>query len=235
MNCRDCRDWLQRRLDARRLEPVDEVAEHLAECERCRGDVAAARVLLDGLESLPRVPPTRLRTASIAAAVAADRRRLRRRSKQRWLAGSLAGSLVAASFAAAAWIGLFRGPSPSPPSPAPQSPVPQDIAAAPEPSPQPPKEQAKDAAPPETDAPGSMAALTRTVAEKTRLQFNELLPKAALDVRLRLPQFEPGFDPGSLTAAGRSMAQAFHPVTDTTRQAFGFLARELPLRDVAKN
>src|SRR2546423_1857059 len=65
MNCPECQDLLQRRLDGAAPAPDAALERHLADCARCRERHQAARRLLEGLQALPQpVPP-----ANFAAAI----------------------------------------------------------------------------------------------------------------------------------------------------------------------
>lgn len=86
MNCHDCQEWLQRRLDGEAVEDAV-VAGHLADCADCRSRLDAAQRLLEGLRWLtPPQPAAGFAQRTLALVLAERRARLRRR----W-----AGSMVA--------------------------------------------------------------------------------------------------------------------------------------------
>jgi predicted anti-sigma-YlaC factor YlaD len=82
MNCHDCEELLQQRLDG--LAGADDpgLAEHLAECPRCRQLHQAAGRLEEGLACLPRPePPARLGSAIVRQVLAQRRQHLRWRQR----------------------------------------------------------------------------------------------------------------------------------------------------------
>jgi hypothetical protein len=221
MKCRECHDLLQRCLDERRIAPSPEMREHLRECEACRRNVAAAHVLLGGLTAFGKPETTTLMTASIAAAVKADRQARRRRATYRWYAISgLAACLML--FFGMGWLAPTAKTKDAP------------IAKNPEPPPA-TAELVQRAG----DAQKSVALLTKSVAEGAKSRVHAFLPeKGSLDVNLpKLPEFDEPFDPAaqSLKQAGLSVAHSFEPVTQTTMRAFGFFAREMPVIEFSKN
>ena len=119
MNCHDCEELLQRRLDdARRgvrySEPSGsvpgalELDRHLAECQACRRTHAAAGLLLEGLESLPDVSPPIDFAWQTTAAVLRDRMRRRQKMHRR----VLVTAALAASILLMAWLGNAWLPQP---------------------------------------------------------------------------------------------------------------------------
>jgi hypothetical protein len=80
MNCLECQEVLQRRLDGE--PPGDRAAldEHLAGCAECRQRYGAAQRLVEGLRALqPLAPPTDLASRTAARVLRDRRRRLLRR------------------------------------------------------------------------------------------------------------------------------------------------------------
>lgn len=222
MNCRECQNWLQESLDEGRIAVSVEVQAHVAECEACRSDVAAARILLDGLTSFAKPETTKLMTASIAAAVAVDRIDQRRRSTFRWrITATLAASLMAIFL-----VSMF---------PRVWGTKPEAVVKVTEPKQQPAVEFTQRT----EDAQKAVASLTRSVTETTKSRLSALLPEKGT-FAIELPTF-PGFDEPldpaakSLKTAGLTVAHAFDPVANTTVQAFGFFAREMPVADYSKN
>src|SRR5947209_5444398 len=95
MNCLECQDLLQRRLDGESNIFSPALEQHLAECSFCGGLHACAQVLLDGLQalSIPQCPPNL--TRRLTELVLADRRqRLRRRRLRLMFGGPLAASVL---------------------------------------------------------------------------------------------------------------------------------------------
>lgn len=220
MNCRECRERLQQSLDDRQLAPSLEMGEHLRECQACRGDIAAARVLLGGLSELAKPQTSRLLTASIAASIIADRQARRRRSTYRWYAtATLAACLLL--LLGMGTLGPLWKTSITPV--AKKREKQSDIALV---------QRAED-------AQKAVASLTRSVTENTKSRLNVFLPdRGALDVSLpALPGLDEPLDPAaqSLKQAGLSVAHSLEPIAHTTARAFDFFAREMPVLDLSKN
>src|SRR5262249_3965595 len=79
MNCPECQDLLQYRLDGRAPHDPVPVEPHLAGCADCREWYSAAGRLEDGLRLLtPPAPPSGLTDRVVALALADRRRRARR-------------------------------------------------------------------------------------------------------------------------------------------------------------
>ena len=57
MNCLECQDLLQRRLDGETVPGSAALEQHLAGCQSCRHTHAAGALLLEGLKELPPSPP----------------------------------------------------------------------------------------------------------------------------------------------------------------------------------
>jgi hypothetical protein len=103
MNCHDCQELLQRRLDGEAV--TDAAAQHLESCAECRALFAAARRLEEGLRLLvpPAVPPG-FAGRTVGRMVAVRRTRLR----WRWAAAAA----LAASVLLGAWWIWDRTPAP---------------------------------------------------------------------------------------------------------------------------
>ena len=54
MNCLECQNLLQQRLDGDRIAESDALEQHLNQCAGCRDQHTASLRLLDGLKELPR-------------------------------------------------------------------------------------------------------------------------------------------------------------------------------------
>src|SRR5271166_2631567 len=72
MNCPECLELLQRRLDRVPIAPDTALEQHLAQCPLCRERHLAARRLLDALQGAPpSVPPAGLASRVVATALRA--------------------------------------------------------------------------------------------------------------------------------------------------------------------
>ena len=74
MNCLECQELLQQRLDGERIAATEAFDRHLNECAACREQHAAAVRLLDGIKQLPKVALAANFAQSIVAQVMRDRR-----------------------------------------------------------------------------------------------------------------------------------------------------------------
>jgi hypothetical protein len=224
MNCRECEEWLQESLDVGNVPMTADATAHLADCESCRRNVAAARVLLDGISQLSRPETSRLMTSSIAAAVAADKIERKRRSTYRWASTAVLAASILMLFGFGAFSSFFRS-------------QPTVVAVVPV-VPNMPEKPAEQLARGAEDAQNAVRSLSRSMAESTKSRFNALLAESKARVAsLPPPQAKEELDPAaqSLKNAGLNMAQTFEPVTISTARALDFFAREIPYVDFSKN
>ena len=226
MNCRECQDQLQACLDEGRLMVSSEMHEHGRDCEACRRDVAAARVLLGGLASVAKPEASKLMTASITAAIRADYVARRRRSTYRWYATAGLAACLLVLFGMGWLAPLWQATAPQ-------------VAVRPDLKRPAPALPASELALRAEDAKKAVASLTRSVAETTKSRVSSFLPEPrSLEVSLpALPEFDEPLDPAakSLRQAGLSVAHSLDPVAQTTARAFGFFAREMPVLDFNKD
>jgi hypothetical protein len=98
MNCPECQELLQRRLDGEPLLDRTELNQHLAACPECRERHAAAGLLEEGLRLLPRpTPPAHLAQRTAEQLIRDRLMRLRRRRV--WASLALAASVLLAALA----------------------------------------------------------------------------------------------------------------------------------------
>jgi hypothetical protein len=212
MNCRDCHDLLQERLDGAAGDPAA-LDRHLKECPECAALAAAADRLAGALPLLaPPAPPSYL-AARIVQRVAQDRR-ARRHKRRRWAsAGTLA---VAASLLVAIGLRAWR--------PAPPGPAPQPQAAKVEPAPAGPDTLRESVA----QARSAVAALTGRTADEAVARTRVLLPdlgRPSLEEIDLAPPLEGTAPP--LREAGQSVSAGLAPVADFSRRAVGQFLRDL--------
>jgi hypothetical protein len=219
MNCLECQDDLQRRLDGGHGGDDKGLEQHLAACASCRETHAAALRLQQGLRQLRRlVPPADLGTR-IAAAVLKDRAHRRGRMTRRlYLTAALAASvfvmlLLSYSLHNRTEPTGVRGPYVAQPKPH---------------VPQPPADKSGD----------ERQARSDSLVERTRDQLNVLIP-AIIDPDVRVDELPSvaeleSLDPAaqSLKQAGREVTASLQSVTRSARQAFDYFTRELPVPDV---
>src|SRR5687767_12596699 len=95
MSCRDVRNRVQRLLDGEPFDPPADERAHLDLCPACRRELAAARLLLDGVRGLPPAPPVTRPAEQLVALIQTDREVRRRRVWYRWYATvALAASVL---------------------------------------------------------------------------------------------------------------------------------------------
>jgi hypothetical protein len=212
MNCRDCHDLLQARLDGAADAP-EALQRHLKECPECAALAGAADRLATGLRLLaPPAPPADL-ASRIVGRVVQDRR-ARRHRRRRWAsAGTLA---VAASLLLAIGLRVWRpGPQGPPPPAGPQS-------ARVEPAPA----EAETLRESVAQAGSAMAALTGRTAEEAVARTKVLLPDVG-PPSLEEIDLSPPLEGAPLREAGQSVSAGLEPVADFSRRAVGQFLRDL--------
>ena len=112
MNCLECQELLQRRLDGERVSAPD-LEAHLSGCSACRRRHAAAGLLLSGLKGLPHVEPPGDLADEIVAAVLRDRVQRRIKMRRRvWQTAALAASIFLMAWAGDLWLPNHRPENP---------------------------------------------------------------------------------------------------------------------------
>ena len=95
MNCPECQDILQRRLDGATIAPDAALEQHLAQCTVCRERHAAARLLLTALKGAPGPVSSADLGARTLALVLRDRERRRLRLRRSvYVTAALAASIL---------------------------------------------------------------------------------------------------------------------------------------------
>jgi hypothetical protein len=213
MNCLQCQQLLQDRLDG--LPPTDTAGmnRHLADCPRCRGERSAAGRLEEGLRLLsPPMAPGRL-SDRIVSAVCDDQ--LRRRRVRRLVRLGLA---VAASLLLVLTMADHRRlPPVSFPPPKPQGPVVG----------RPPGPSLRQSV---AEASTAVVDLAGRTADQTVGQSRLLLPVVMAPPLETLPDpLAPMQTPmRSLREAGQGVSSGLEPVADSARRAFDMVLREIP-------
>ena len=220
MNCLECQDLLQRRLDGEPVPAGPAFDDHLAGCPSCREQHAAALGLLDALQARRKVTPPADLAQRIVAHVVRDREVRRRRMRLRLVYTAA----LAASVLLLLGIGYLWTPTPGP------APQPSQIAS--------PKDEPKKPALVEAkEPPRAVASLTERLADTTRDQMLVVLtaanPLDAVPLKPLSTDLEP-LDPAaqSLRQAGQGVTEGVQTVTRAGRQAFSYFVRELPMLDV---
>lgn len=237
MNCLECQDLLQRRLDGT-ASPAGEVEHHLSQCPSCREQFAAAGLLLEALKTIPRpvLPP--LFARAVAGAVLRDRVQRHRKMRRRLLlTAALAASVLLILLAGYLWLpGEPRGTDGGGPvadGGSKQHPVP------PRPLPTPPQPETKEPKRPATtpeEPRHALASLTERLADSTRDHATVLwtaanpmgeVPVEPLGAVADLEAFDPAKQ--SLRQASAEVRDGVQTVARSARRALDYFARELPV------
>lgn len=220
MNCLECQDILQRRLDGEAVDALVGLNTHLAECPECRLVHQTAQLLVDNLphHKMP-VPPAVLTRRIVNRVLADQKNRLAsRRLMVRYLA--LAASLLLAVLAGLYWLPLFNSAKKEQ----------QQLVQRDEPAPS--LEKSVE------DARQAVASLT----EKSKDQVRALLSVAnpmENNAGVQLPDLaamEQPLEPAaeSLRHTGHGVTEGLQTVASSTQRAFAYFFREFAPVDIGK-
>lgn len=238
MSCLEFLSWLQDWLDAPRLAPDEagpvapQAQEHLAHCQTCREQYAAARGLMQGVKGLPRVASPAEFTQRVVRRALADRAERRRFFVRRLkFTAVLAASILLMVIAGYIWV---PGPRKD-----------REPIALPSKSTEPvktPRDEPTQAAPAPLakvvdEAKEKVAALTGRLTETTLTHAKHLFAATpGLEINPMsvdaLPA-EPLDAAGPLREAGAEITADLRPVTRSARRAVDFLFRELSTFEVS--
>ena len=222
MNCLECQEFLQRRLDGAPVPDRTALDRHLAACPECRERHAAAALLLDGLRHLPRPQPAPDLADRTAAGVLHDHRARRLRLRL-WAGFALAASLLLAV------VGyLWLNPSHTEPPPLAKAPpkITTPAPAKPDPSLRASADEAREA----------LAALAGRFASKVAEEARALRGSTGAVEFVSLngvPHMAPLTHPLDATAeglrqGGRGAAIGMRTVGGSARRAFNYFLRKMP-------
>jgi hypothetical protein len=220
MNCLECLDLLQRRMDGETVSSAA-LSAHLACCPACRERFAAADLLREGLKPGPRVQPSPNFAAQMAARVLRDRAQRRRRLQRRlYVTATLAASVLVVFL-----ISYWNTPRQQVPGPI----VPvakQDDSDRPTPERSQPKPE---------DTRQALLRYSERIVGTTREHARVLLT-AANPLEQLPPGALPDLDPAaaSLLHASKDVTEGVQTVTHSARRAFDYFAREIPMWEPAK-
>ena len=220
MNCLECQERVQKRLDGTVLSSSPDLDQHLSQCADCRELHGAAQQLQEGLRRLPKPKAAADFAKSLAAQIMHDRRQRQDKMRSRViLTASLAASVLLILALAYWWL---PGAPPSDPSNKDQ------FAKDPPKKFVPPIPDVK--APKAPPAPQPFVGLPERMADATRDHAKVFLVAANLDAMDKLPAVHelPMLDPG-MREAGQEVSDGVRVVTRNARKAFDFFARELPM------
>lgn len=224
MNCRECQEVLQRRLDGVVAGSV-ELERHLADCPSCRRDHRAAQMMGDALRQLPRpvLPPNFAR--QITTAVLEDRVVRQRRLKIRlWTTAAMAAAILLMAWGGYLWL----PEQPTQPVIVQKNPVDSPPQSEPGPA---PLAQSVD------EARVAVAALTDRFADQTKNQARLLIAAAPMDVPMGVPDLplDDPLDPAaqSLLQASLGFSEGFTTVARNARRAVDYLVKDLPSIEVS--
>jgi hypothetical protein len=224
MNCLDCLDLLQNRLDGAAALPA-ECESHFNECAACRAQQQAGEILLAGLKFLSAPQMSVDFAKGMTALVLEDRRSRRQRRRTRlFVTGALAASLIVMTLA-----GYFLSPNSRIASVHDDSPAKRPKLPTPNPEVTPRLAQSVD------EARQAFAALSERFTENAQKQTKLLLPMQPMQIagiedgQASSLDLEPAAK--SLQQAGKAVAENLQPVATTARRAIAYFVRELPLFD----
>jgi anti-sigma factor RsiW len=228
MNCPECQELLQSRLDGQPVPDRAALDRHLASCPECRERHAAAQVLADGLRALPRPEASPDLARRVAARVLRDRAaRLRRRRIGVGLA--LAASLLL-GVGAYFWLASPGTEQPTAEAPAPKPKVEER----PAPVPPPPKKAGPSLRESVGQTREALAALVERIGEATREQTRVLQNSSLQFVSLdSMSQVAPLAQPLDATAealrqTGRGVSAGMSTVSGSARRALNYFLRKTP-------
>ena len=118
MNCLECQELLQKRLNGERVGASAALDQHLSQCATCREQHASAVLLLEGLQQLPKPKLAPGFAQSLAVRVLLDRRQRQQKVRRRlFVTMALAASVLFMLFAAYYWIPRTGPEQPGPKGP----------------------------------------------------------------------------------------------------------------------
>jgi hypothetical protein len=218
MNCLECRELLQKRLDG---EPIAGPAleEHLSRCQACREQHAGAMHLLEAVHAASNVKVPAGFADAVVAGVFRDRVQRRQRMQRRvFVTMALAASIVLVLLLTYYWL-----PRPESHQPQPKAPLAhREEKPAPQPkTPEDPKVEKKEPRNPVT-------ALADRWVDNTRDHAKVVAVAASVD---KLPPVELPVNP-TVREASQDVSDGVRTVTRSARKAFDFFARELPMPEI---
>src|SRR5690242_3946657 len=208
MNCLECQELLQRRLDGDNVPGSLELDQHLASCRGCRLSHSAAHNVLDAVRQSPRPQLAAGFTDRMVATVLYDRAQRQRRSRKRWRTITAMAAAILL-MACAGYLFLPNQPAEhktiveNPPRQAEERPLAQSV----------------------DDARHAVAALTDRIADQTKDQARLLIAAAPHEVPMadlpKLPSLEDPLDPAtqSFRQAGQGLSQGIGTLTHNARRA----------------
>ena len=222
MNCLECQEILQQRLDGQPVADRAALEQHLATCTECRERHAAAALLLEGLRNLAQPQPSPALAERTTALVLRERR-IRQFRRRFWTGLAVAASLL---FAVAGYLWLNRSPAEPPfvkgPAPKPQKQPPQKV----DPGLRKSVGEAREA----------LAALLGQAADKVR-EDARVLDRSATSFEFvslgGVPRVGPLTQPLNSTAeglrqSGHGASASMRTVSRSARRAFNYFLRKMP-------
>jgi hypothetical protein len=224
MNCLECQELLQERLDGQSVPDSQDLDAHLSHCANCRDQHAAALRLLEGLKEMPRPTPRPGFAQAIAATIINDRRQRRDKMRGRVLVTmALAASVLLMLFMAYYWI----------PRPNENTSVAKDGPKNEQPAPR--KEKPPEVEEKKQEPRSPLTPLMDRWADATRNHAKVVFVGTNLDAMEKLQSVENlgPMDPGVLEAS-QEVSDGVRTVTRNARKAFDFFARELPMPELGE-
>ena len=217
MNCLECRDWLQRRLDGEALPALPALDLHLASCPACRQQHQAAQNLLEGLRGLDKPQVNVDLGPRILARVLADKHARREKFRRRvWTTAALAACLMLMALAGYLWFPNRTKDQVALKPQEKEPPVGPSLGES--------VEQARLA----------FTSLTGRLTDKSKEQAVLWLSAAKLPNPMGLP--EQPLDARAFSQTGQGVSEGIQTVAQSARRAVDYFFRELPpLESSVKN
>jgi hypothetical protein len=227
MNCLECRELLQKRMDgeticAQTLEP------HLSQCTTCREQYAAAQRLLAATKLLSHPKPAANFVQSMVAQVMQDRRQRQQKMRRRVFVTTALAAL-AASVLLMLLLAYYWLPPTGSNDPAPKPPITLQHPKKETPRPKLP-DDAKETK--KQEPRNAVTAWTNRLADTTRAHAKVVLVAADLDSVDRLPAVNDLPMNSGMREAGQEVSDGVLTVTRNARKALDFFARELPMPEL---
>ena len=217
MNCLECQELLQKRMDGASANTAVALEPHLSQCATCREQYACALSLLDGLQHLPKPKLSANFARSMVAQVMHDRRQRQQKMRRRvFVTMALAASLLFTLMVVYYWVPRAGNSDSAKEKLVKDTWKKEGLAPNHEPKTLPKKEEPRNV----------FSALTDRWADTTREHAKVLAAAAKIDAIEKLPAV------GELPEAGQEVSDGVQAVTRNARKAFDFFARELPMPEL---
>ncbi|MSQ93631.1 MAG: hypothetical protein EXR98_03640 [Gemmataceae bacterium] len=220
MNCLECQELLQNRLDGERITAPEALDQHLSDCATCRQQHAGLARLLECAKQLPTPKLPANFAAQVVHEVMRDRRHRQDKMRRRvFVTAALAAGILLMLLAAYRWI----------PRDLQQPPIVEN-----RPSNRIPEKKALPT-PQKNEPKNAFASFAERLADTTRDHAKVVQVAIHFDAVEKLPSVKeiPMLEPG-VREASQEVTEGVRAVTHNARKAFDFFARELPTPELGE-